>query len=78
MIEIGRRLGAASDAAWDFDLGLEVSPPSRRSEFVIAFLEVAAGGFASSQRYCSGRADGRLQKLSLLKHNRRKAYDNDS
>jgi hypothetical protein len=64
--------------SWDFGLGLQVSPPSRRSEFVMAILEGAAGGFASSRRSCSGRADGRLQKMSLLKHNRRKAYDNDS
>jgi hypothetical protein len=33
-----------------------VSPPSRRSEFVMAFLEIAVGGFANSRRSCSGGA----------------------
>ena len=55
-----------------------VPPPSRRSECVIACLEIAAGGFASSRCLCSGRVDGRLQKRSLLKHIRRNRYDNDS
>ena len=58
-----------------------VSPPSWRSESFIAFSEIAAGGLTHPDILlleCSGRADGRLQKMRLLKHNRRKAYDNDS
>jgi hypothetical protein len=64
---------------------LGVPPPSRPSECVIAFLEIAAGGFACSRCSCPGRGDGHLRntrgntlKISLLTHNRRSAYDNDS
>jgi hypothetical protein len=58
-----------------------VSPPSWRSESVIAFSEIAAGGLTHPDIFFWRRqrpSAGDTWNMSQLMPNRRSAYDNDS
>jgi hypothetical protein len=78
MIEIVQRRGELPVMqSWDFDLGLESHRHQGGANSSRLFLKLRlAASFPPDVR--AQAAQTAAQKINLLKHNRRKAYDDDS